>query len=128
MWYRLCDTIKLQINKYKKRRENEMKITRDTSCYNERRYGKPWIAKIYLEGNELKFQFGTWVGDPGDEGVLILENIEPGDFFARGQKDFRKPANSKPDYYRFISENDPGSSVTKPEIYKTLSDKKKGEL
>lgn len=99
-----------------------MKIEIDTSSYNCRRYGKPWIAKIQLEGNKLNFHFGSWIGDPGSEGVLVLENMEPGDFFARGQKDFRKPKNSIPDYYQ-LSETGRGIETTKAAIYKALSAK-----
>ena len=99
-----------------------MKITRDTSSYNDRRYGKPWIAKIQLEGNDLKFHFGSWVGDPGSEGVLILDDMSPGDFYAKGQKDFRKPRNSAPDYYE-LGEDEEGTPTTKAAIYKALAAK-----
>jgi len=99
-----------------------MKITRDTDSYNDRRYSKPWIAKIELEGNELKFRFGAWIGDRGSEGVLILDNMEIGDYYARGQKDFRKPRNSAPDYYRLEADGE-GSTKTKSEIYKELAAK-----
>jgi hypothetical protein len=80
-----------------------MRITRATHSYNERRYGKPWIAKIVITTANPKgdFIWGTWIGDArkGGEGELILDNIEPGDIYARGQKDNRKPRNSSPDYY-----------------------------
>lgn len=97
-----------------------MKITRKTESYNDRRYGKPWIAKIVLEGNELKFKFGAWCGDPGKEGILILDEIEPGEFYARGQKDFRQPRNSTPTYRRLAVDTS-GVPVTKPEVYKALT-------
>ena len=80
-----------------------MKITRETSSYNERRYGRPWIAKVVITeakpGGE--FLWGQWIGDSsnGGEGELILDNIEAGDIYARGQKDLRKPRNSAPNYY-----------------------------
>lgn len=99
-----------------------MKITRDTSSYNNRRYGKPWIAKIQLKGNDLKFRFGSWIGDPGSEGVLILDDMEPGDFFARGQKDFRKPRNSAPNYYELDADGK-GIETIKAAIYKALAAK-----
>jgi len=98
----------------------EMKITQNTGSYNDRRYGKPWIAKISLEGNNLKFHFGTWCGDPGDEGILILDGIEPGEFYAKGQKDFRQPRNSTPVCYRATAEGK-GESVSKPEVFKALA-------
>lgn len=80
-----------------------MKITRETSSYNERRYGRPWIAKVVISDTKPggEFVWGNWIGDArnGGEGELILDNIEPGDIYARGQKDNRKPRNSSPDYY-----------------------------
>ena len=98
-----------------------MEISIDTNSYNDRRYGKPWIAKITLEGNDLKFNWGHWVGDPGNEGVLIID-LEPGDFYAKGQKDFRKPKNSAPDYFQLL-ENGESEMATKPEIFKALKNK-----
>ena len=78
-----------------------MEIERETSSYNDRRYGKPWIAKVDFSANTKgDFLWGEWIGDPGDEGLLILSNVEPGDIVARGQKDLRKPKNSKPDWYK----------------------------
>jgi hypothetical protein len=105
-----------------KERGEEMKIMRDTGSYNERRYGKPWIAKIGLDGNELKFNFGTWIGSPGCEGVLVLESIEPGEYYARGQKDFRKPRNSAPDFYVLTFDGE-GAIKSKVEVYKELAAK-----
>jgi hypothetical protein len=99
-----------------------MEISIDTKSYNDRRYGKPWIAKITLEGgNELKFNWGHWVGDPGDAGMLIID-LEPGDFYATGQKDFRKPKKSAPDYFE-LSESGESETTTKPEIFKSLKNK-----
>jgi len=97
-----------------------MNLTRETESYNSRRRGKPWIAKITLDGNQLKFNFGSWCGDDGDEGILILNNVEVGEFFARGQKDFRQPKNSAPHYYE-LNADGRGIAVTKPDIYKKLA-------
>lgn len=80
----------------------KIKITVETSSYNQRRYSKPWIAKVDFSTNPNgDFQWGNWVGDAvkGSEGMLIIE-AEEGDIIARGQKDFRKPRNSAPDYYQ----------------------------
>lgn len=99
-----------------------MKITIDTSSYNDRRYSKPWIAKIIIKGNDLKFNFGSWCGDPGSEGVLILDDMEPGDCFATGQKDFRKPRNSTPNYFQ-MGFDGAWAGTTKAAIYKVLAAK-----
>ena len=79
-----------------------MKIERETDSYNDRRYGKPWIARVDFSANpQGEFTWGTWIGDPGDAGLLEIE-AEIGDIVARGQKDFRKPKNSAPDWYQVI--------------------------
>jgi len=67
------------------------KITSKTSPYNQRRYGKPWIARVDFSKNPKgDFSWGAWVGDSrtGSEGLLVIEANE-GDIIAHGQKDFR---------------------------------------
>ena len=76
-----------------------MEISIETSSYNERRYGKPWIAKVDFDSNKQgDFQFGDWVGSPGGAGVLELD-ADIGDIVARGQKDHRNSKNSAAEYY-----------------------------
>jgi len=78
-----------------------MKITIETSSYNERRYGKPWIAIVdFSASTKGDFDWGEWAGDHynGGEGVLEI-TAAPGDIIARGQKDNRKPKNSAPNFY-----------------------------
>jgi hypothetical protein len=80
-----------------------MEITKETGSYNERRYGKPWIAVIdYTNNRKGDFRFGDWQGRPGSEGELYI-TCEIGDIIATGQKDFRKPRNSAPTYYQVDS-------------------------
>lgn len=78
-----------------------MLITKATQSYNERRYGKPWIAKVIITPAKPagEFIWGTWIGDHrnGGEGELSLE-VEVGDIVAMGQKDFRNPRKSTPRY------------------------------
>lgn len=78
-----------------------MEIQIETKSYNEKRYGKPWIAKVSFEDSKKgDFIWGDWTGDHynGGEGVLSLDaNI--GNIVARGQKDNRQPRNSAPDFY-----------------------------
>jgi hypothetical protein len=67
------------------------KIEMKTSAYNQRRYSKPWIAKVNFENNPRgEFSWGAWVGDSrnGSEGLLVI-SAEEGDIIAHGQKDFR---------------------------------------
>ena len=75
-----------------------MKIERATTAYNHRRYGKPWIARVDFS-SDLRgvFAFGTWIGSPGEDGILMVE-AEVGDIIATGQKDSRNSRYSAPHY------------------------------
>ena len=99
-----------------------MLIQRKTSSYNDRRYGKPWIAEVIFPDSKGSFRFGDWTGQAGEEGLLEIE-VEEGAIVARGQKDFRKPKNSMPDYYEVIS----GTlcPVSKSEAYLHYKDRMK---
>lgn len=67
-----------------------MLYTETTSIYNQRRYGKPWIAKLtFPRPGKPEYTFGDWFGTAGGEGELSIE-VEPGDVIATGQKDNRK--------------------------------------
>lgn len=95
-----------------------MKIERQTESYNDRRHSKPWIAKVDFSKNPNgDFLWGNWVGQPGEEGLLIIE-AEPGDIVARGQKDFRKPKNSAPDWYQVDADGKLVALDSKAEAYK----------
>ena len=77
-----------------------MEITRDTNRYNQRREGRPWIAKVDFTTPKPNFSWGDWTGDHynGGEGVLSI-NANPGDIIATGQKDNRQPRNSAPHFW-----------------------------
>lgn len=82
------------------------RIQIETSAFNERRYGKPWIALVTFSPNiEGDFEWGTWVGDVrnGTAGVLEIE-AETGAIVATGQKDLRKPRNSAPEWFQVSAE------------------------
>ena len=77
-----------------------MTITKETSCYNQRRYGKPWIATVDFSDPKGKFNFGDWTGDHynGGAGMLTI-SANVGDIVAAGQKDYRNTKYSAPDFY-----------------------------
>jgi len=76
-----------------------MRLTIKTEPYNDRRYGKPYIARMdFSSSPQGEVSWGDWVGQPGEEGVLVLE-AEPGDVIMVGQKDNRNSRKSVPDYY-----------------------------
>lgn len=95
-----------------------MKISIETGVYNEKRYGKPWIAKVsFQDSKQGTFQFGDWIGQEGGQGVLELDDVQIGDVVARGQKDFRNPKNSAPCFYVVRSADDL-EHVSKLDAYK----------
>jgi len=76
-----------------------MKISIDTPAYNERRYGKPWIAKVdFSESAQGAFAWGEFIGSHGEAGLLEV-SAEPGDIIATGQRDNRKMRNSAPEWH-----------------------------
>jgi len=97
-----------------------MNLQIETSVYNERRYGKPWIAKVTFDDNgKADFVFGKWIGQTGCSGILELD-VAIGDIVARGQKDSRKPANSAPVFYLIDSNtisDDLVNPVSKKDAY-----------
>lgn len=61
-----------------------------TDSYNARRYGKPWVARLYfVRPGKPEYTFGDWLGQAGSAGELSVE-VELGDVIATGQKDLRK--------------------------------------
>ena len=70
-------------------------INIETTSYNERRMGKPWIAKVDFADPKGTFEFGDWSGDArnGGAGILTID-AKAGDIVATGQKDNRQPRNS----------------------------------
>jgi hypothetical protein len=77
-----------------------MKITITTSSYNEKRFGKPYVAKLDTNGNVV--EWGQWIGTPGDEGFLEIE-CALGDVVMHGQKDYRGN-KGRPDYALVLSD------------------------
>lgn len=78
-----------------------MEIRIETTSYNHRRYGKPWVANVdFSQSTKGDFSWGDWTGDHynGGEGVLTI-TANPGEIIAQGQKDFRKPRNSAPVFF-----------------------------
>ena len=105
-----------------------MNFTQETSSYNERRYGQPWIAKVDFSDTKGNFSFGDWTGDKwnGGEGVLSIE-ANTGDIIATGQNDMRKPRNSAPDFFVMTEAGNLDSLGDKGAAYKFfLAQKEKG--
>jgi hypothetical protein len=65
-----------------------MRYTETTPSYNDRRYGRPWMAVV---GTSLSkdFEFLQWDGQPGCAGAFTFDAV-PGTLLAYGQRDTRK--------------------------------------
>lgn len=101
-----------------------MEIRIETSSYNEKRYGKPWIARVdFAASTSGEMIFGNWVGTPGYDGVLLLD-ATPGDIVARGQKDFRNPKYSAPTYYIVGADGQLERVGSKGDAYKRWMERK----
>lgn len=76
-----------------------MRITIETDQYNERRLGRPWIAVVasWESGQRPELRWGSWIGRDGCAGMLEIE-ARPGDILRWGQKDHRRPQNSRSEW------------------------------
>lgn len=104
-----------------------MQITLKTSGYNDRRYSRPWIAKVDFSDPRGTFEFGQWIGANGEAGELIVD-ATPGDIVAEGQKDFRKPSNSSPNYRVVKEDGTLGDSLSKVDAYRAWKKKNETEI
>ncbi len=64
-----------------------MKLSINTSSYNQRRYGKPYVGKLSAADGKVT-SWGTWIGTAGCSGILEID-VAPGDVIIEGQKDNR---------------------------------------
>jgi hypothetical protein len=80
-----------------------MKVSQSFGPYNQRRYSKPWIAKItsWPVGKNKEMEFGTYLGD--DNGGVVKIDANSGDIVRTGQKDYRGN-NTKSNWYE-VTEN-----------------------
>lgn len=77
------------------------RVVFETDRYNDRRYGKPWGAKVTLAGSKLVYDFdaATVTASYGSGGVIEIP-CQPGEVIARGQKDNRRPSSSENIIYK----------------------------
>lgn len=75
-----------------------MRVSQSFSGYNQRRYGRPWIAKItsWPVGGRPEVSWGRYLGDDGGGEVEI--EAQAGDIIRTGQKDGRG-GNTSADWY-----------------------------
>ena len=95
-----------------------MKTIKTYSSYNNRRYSKPWAAKVTLDDQKrMKMNFcGLYTAKDGDAGDLKID-AQNGELIAFGQKDGR---GNKTKITYAIFENDSLKILEKTEAYKIL--------
>ena len=81
-----------------------MKYFLETPAYNERRYGKPWLAIVSTHLTE-DFTWVDWQGSAGKAGMFVFE-AEPGTITAEGQKDHRKNRGGVDEYRIWLPNGD----------------------
>ena len=58
--------------------------------YNWRRYSTPWVCTVTEEGkHDFSHEIGTYTGEKGEEGNLIVFHPVVGQVYGWGQKDYR---------------------------------------
>lgn len=94
-----------------------MRVAVDFGGYNERRYSKPWIARItaWPVGGKPEMEFGGYLGNASGGEVEIM--ARPGDIIRYGQKDFRNPKYTTA-YFALVRENGEIETVTAEEARK----------
>lgn len=67
--------------------------------YNDRRYGKPWIARVtsWPVGGRPEIEWGSYLGDDSGGECEIMASA--GDIIRSGQKDHRKASGTANDWY-----------------------------
>lgn len=75
-----------------------MRVYQSFGSYNQRRYGRPWIAKItsWPVGGKPEVQWGAYCGT--DDGGEVEIDASAGDIVRTGQKDNRGN-NTSADWY-----------------------------
>ena len=72
-------------------------ITANWDGYNGRRYGSPWIARISAFNGAATLDFIKGAYNGNDDGGEIVAEMEVGEIFKMGQKDFR--SNNSANYF-----------------------------
>jgi hypothetical protein len=98
----------------------KMLITKEFAAYNDRRYGKPWAARLTISPDlKLQYEFiGNWSGNRGSSGKLFFQ-AEPGTYVATGQKDHRGNGTSR-DYY-LVQEDGSLKEIDKADLIQALA-------
>ncbi len=101
-------------------------IRENYSSYNQRRYSKPWIAKVtaWPIGQKPTLKWGVYEGD--DTGGEVSIEASEGDIIRHGQKDYRGN-NSNKEWYKVNSKNEL-DLITESEAHKIFISNSKNPI
>lgn len=94
------EVLKAQIEgEIKSRSGTVARYATEFGSYNDRRYSKPWIAKVisWPVGGRPNLEFGRYIGN--DDGGEVEIMACPGDIIRVGQKDLRQPRRTQNDWF-----------------------------
>jgi hypothetical protein len=72
-------------------RPAKVRVAREFGCYNDRRYGRPWIGRIasWPVGGKPEIEWGSYLGDAMGGEAEVMAHV--GDIIRWGQRDGRNP-------------------------------------
>lgn len=99
-----------------------MTVTIKYGAYNQRRYSRPWIAKVtgWTVGKSPVLEFGYYNGD--DLGGFCEIEADAGDIVKSGQKDYRALNKSTNDFF-LVNDDGDVSQVTPAEARQAWTNK-----
>jgi len=94
-----------------------MDIVIETIEYDHTKFGKPWIAEVDFTDPQGSFRWGSYVGDTGEHGAVMLRGAEEGAVVARGQKKWGDGKASAPVFYRLTDTGELERFATRLDAY-----------
>jgi hypothetical protein len=76
-----------------------------TALYDEKLHGKPYIAKMTFDDPTGTPEWGTFVGLPGEAGLLVLPDVYSGDVVMTGQKS-KKTGYTAPSFFILLEKGE----------------------
>lgn len=100
-----------------------MKLELPTPAYDSAKYGKPYIAQVTFDDPIGTPRWGSFVGLPGEPGLLVLDDVHPGDVILKGQK--RKATEYTAPEFFVLMEDKELRDVSKVDAYRHFEARKK---
>lgn len=100
--------------------QQPMRVAVEFDGYNDRRYSRPWIARVtsWPVGGKPELTFGGYAGDErGGEAEIMAK---PGDIVRYGQKDLRK-SNGSMSKWAVVADNGNLTIISQAEARKLFA-------